>query len=551
MIKKISLFFFCLAFLIMFTGCNDVKEEDAQYEIYMLASEAGYTGTYEEWLNSIKGKDGENGKSAYEIALENGFKGTVTEWLTSLEAQDGENGKSAYEIALENGFKGTVTEWLTSLEAQDGIDGISIKSAKINEDGYLVIELSNNESFILGDVVGEDGQPGKDGEDGKDGVNGEMGPSGKDGEDGISIKSAIINEDGYLIIKLSNNETITAGKVLGDNGQDGTSIENVTLTPEGELIITLGGTEINLGNIKGDNGTSIENVTLTPEGELIITLGGIEVNLGNIKGDIGETGNDGKSAYEIYLEYYPEYDKSEKEWLEDLINGELGKNNKHKVTFNYNNGEDNTEVFIDHSYKLVEPEVPHNEDYEFIGWYYNDNLWDFDLYPVLDEMELVAKYEKFYKINELISTDENINYRLKATVVAIYDSKVILEDETGHIVLSIDNCNIGDEVYITLSSKLYVLTYKVIGHKELVRNPILVNSSNYSELIEKGACVKITGVLELIQISSQYLLKNEINERGTILYSSVEASIIGLENGKTVTLIGYFVRGGLVVVDVQ
>ena len=34
----------------------------------------------------------------------------------------GEDGKSAYEIAVENGFEGTEVEWLESLKGQDGQD---------------------------------------------------------------------------------------------------------------------------------------------------------------------------------------------------------------------------------------------------------------------------------------------------------------------------------------------------------------------------------------------------------------------------------------------
>lgn len=38
---------------------------------------------------------------------------------------------------------------------------------------------------------------------------------------------------------------------------------------------------------------------------------------------VGADGLDGKSAYEIYLETHPEYNKSESEWIEDLISGKL------------------------------------------------------------------------------------------------------------------------------------------------------------------------------------------------------------------------------------
>lgn len=42
----------------------------------------------------LKGADGSNGKSAYEIALANGFEGTEEEWLTSLKGKDGDSADS-------------------------------------------------------------------------------------------------------------------------------------------------------------------------------------------------------------------------------------------------------------------------------------------------------------------------------------------------------------------------------------------------------------------------------------------------------------------------
>lgn len=42
------------------------------------------------------------------------------------------------------------------------------------------------------------------------------------------------------------------------------------------------------------------------------------------KGDKGETGANGLSAYEIYKKYHPEYQGSENDWINDLINNKLG-----------------------------------------------------------------------------------------------------------------------------------------------------------------------------------------------------------------------------------
>lgn len=115
---------------------------------------------YQQLLEKISEK-GKDGKSAYEIAVEYGFIGTETEWLESLKGVDGNDGvngkdgcdgrngvdglsgkdgkngtdglpgrdgidgKSAYIIAVEHGFSGTENEWLQSLKGADGKDGIT------------------------------------------------------------------------------------------------------------------------------------------------------------------------------------------------------------------------------------------------------------------------------------------------------------------------------------------------------------------------------------------------------------------------------------------
>lgn len=96
------------------------------------------------------------GKSAYDIAVEQGFEGTVDEWLESLKGKDGEpgndgkdftgTGKSAYEIAVEQGFKGTVEEWLTSLKGQEGKPGENGTNGKNGQDGE---DVSIKEIFSL------------------------------------------------------------------------------------------------------------------------------------------------------------------------------------------------------------------------------------------------------------------------------------------------------------------------------------------------------------------------------------------------------------------
>nr|WP_312984350.1 hypothetical protein [Clostridioides sp.] len=63
---------------------------------------------------------GLDGKSAYDIAKENGFTGTEFEWIESLKGKNGDPGISAYQVAVNDGFTGTKSEWLESLKGRDG-----------------------------------------------------------------------------------------------------------------------------------------------------------------------------------------------------------------------------------------------------------------------------------------------------------------------------------------------------------------------------------------------------------------------------------------------
>ena len=58
-----------------------------------------------------------NAVTAYEIAVENGFQGTVVEWLWSLHGDDGKDGKdfdleALFALAKENGYEGSWNEFL-------------------------------------------------------------------------------------------------------------------------------------------------------------------------------------------------------------------------------------------------------------------------------------------------------------------------------------------------------------------------------------------------------------------------------------------------------
>ena len=68
------------------------RETELGYNITITDVEGSNTITLKNGTNGLDGTNGQDGKSAYDIAVDNGFVGTETEWLESLKGQDGQDG---------------------------------------------------------------------------------------------------------------------------------------------------------------------------------------------------------------------------------------------------------------------------------------------------------------------------------------------------------------------------------------------------------------------------------------------------------------------------
>lgn len=161
---------------------------------YDIAVTNGFQGTVQDFLDSLKGEDGDDGLpgvdgshglSAYEIAQEAGFTGTEAEWLSSLVGAPGQdgidgdqgapgiNGQSAYDLAVESGFEGTLEDWLASLvgpKGQDGVDGTNGTDGENGQDGKSAYELAvelgfeGDEATWILSLKGDKGEPGEKGD---------------------------------------------------------------------------------------------------------------------------------------------------------------------------------------------------------------------------------------------------------------------------------------------------------------------------------------------------------------------------------------------------
>ena len=85
------------------------------------------------------------GKSAYAIAVAHGYKGTESEWLESIRGEQGNAGKNAYEIAVAHGYKGTESEWLESIS---GERGNATNAAKLLKSKNIYLENTKVDTIL-------------------------------------------------------------------------------------------------------------------------------------------------------------------------------------------------------------------------------------------------------------------------------------------------------------------------------------------------------------------------------------------------------------------
>ena len=186
-----------------------------------------------------------------------------------------------WEVSYDNG-----TTWEPLGVNATGADGVGIASIdKTGTDGNVdtyTITLTNNKTYTFTVTNGTNGKDGTNGTDGKDGTNG---TDGKDGTDGVGIESTTINDNGELIIKLTNGNEFNLGKITGKDGTDGKDGENGADGEKGEKGDT--GAQGESGKdgkdgVDGKDATTIVSSHYNEKGELILVMSdGTEINSGN------------------------------------------------------------------------------------------------------------------------------------------------------------------------------------------------------------------------------------------------------------------------------
>lgn len=261
-------------------------------------------------LSDLKGEDGEDGREVelkndgtsilwrYVGEGDDAWRPLVD--LSDITGSDGADGKQV-ELRVEGGYiqwkYDADSDWqnLIALSALQGIKGDKGDKGDPGEDGDTPY-IGDNGNWWIGGVDTGIKAEGSDGADGSDGSDGKDGQDGKDGADGLTpyigsngnwwigttdtgIKAAGVNgADGK---DEANGKNGTNGK----DGADGVGIADIKLNENGELIVTLtDGTEKNLGKVTGSDGVGITGATINEDGELILTLSdGTELNAGVVR----------------------------------------------------------------------------------------------------------------------------------------------------------------------------------------------------------------------------------------------------------------------------
>lgn len=237
-------------------------------------------------LSDITGSDGTDGKQV-ELRVEGGYiqwkYDADSDWqnliaLSALQGIKGDKGDKGdpgdtptigsngnwWIGGVDTGIPATGSSGSDGADGSDGKDGQDGKDGKDGEDGKdgLTPYIGSNGNWWIGTTdtgikaAGTDGSDGKDGKDGvngvngvngKDGADGKNGTNGKDGADGVGIADIKLNENGELIVTLTDSTVKNLGKV---KGEDGVGISGVSINENGELIVTLtDGTELNAGAV--------------------------------------------------------------------------------------------------------------------------------------------------------------------------------------------------------------------------------------------------------------------------------------------------------------
>lgn len=303
---------------------------------YEVAENAGFVGTVDEWLNSLRGADGiglqvlgsfsdpsflpEEGNNPGDCYIINDkmyvWTGDADQWQTV--GQVGPEGKSAYQVWLANGNQGSQVDFLNSLvgaqgpkgdkgdKGDPGTDGKNANAinilGKVADEGSLPSGADAGDAYLIGtDVWVSDGAGNWENLGSFQGPKGDTGATGAKGDKGDTGNQGPVGKDNYALaveggFPGSLNEYLASLK--GDKGDTGPQgprgITGLTgpQGPVGEGVAILGAKD-NEGQLP--SGATVGDAWLIGD-DLYVFNGTVWQNTGPVRGPKGETGDTGPAG---------------------------------------------------------------------------------------------------------------------------------------------------------------------------------------------------------------------------------------------------------------
>ena len=272
-------------------------------------------------------------------------------------------------------------EWLANVKGEkgetgaNGIDGVSPKLQINATTNMWEVSYDNGKTWNSLNVKAT----------GSDGTNG---TNGTNGVDGVSPKLQINTTTNMWEVSYDDGKTWTSLNVKA-TGSDGTNgVDGVS--PKLQI-----NTTTNMWEISYDNGKTWTSL--------------------NVKatGSNGTNGVNGLSAYELFKKYNPTYNKTENEWLEDLVAGQLHVIN---ITIDGDGGNVDDTNIITKSNSYISVDIPTKNGYDFVGWSLNGSIIDINTYVFFTDCTLKAIWKDAEEVTINFNADSGIVSPVKTII---------------------------------------------------------------------------------------------------------------------------------------